>query len=182
MHFTQPSLSCYVTGQSLEGGMVSPVLGGAAWLSAPRLMSFPLGGHICASKRQRKRTHWLVHSSWQVMQWHQTGGKKWCYITDKATFTQATGQPSGKQGTLTLTEKTGRNKKGIVCMFGVKEGFKKRCVGNSTPLYPFHQAERTKVFCLAGKTNVHRDRKSLVWREMLFLIIMHEALWESLLK
>lgn len=131
MNLTKPSLSsCYVTGQLLEGEMVSPVLGrggGSQTFSTTANVISIKGSYLCLKKAKKRDSYWLVHSSWQVMQWHQTGGKKWCYITDKATFTQATGQPSGKQGTPTLTEETkGEKKKGIV---GMKRGILKEVCG-----------------------------------------------------
>lgn len=141
--------------------------GGPASLSAPSLMPSPLADHICASKRQRKGT---------LIDWHTVAGRlrngdeqeattqEIMLHNCQGTFTQPTGQPSGKQGTLVLTEKRGRKKKkkGIVWMFGVKVGLKKRGVWET-----HRQAERTKVFCLAGEDQrAQRQKKLCVYRDV----------------
>lgn len=117
--------------------MLSPVLGGAASLSAPSLLPSPLEDHICASERQRKRT---------LIDWHTVAGRlrngdeqeattqEIMLHNCQGTFTQPTGQPSGKQGTLVLTEKRGRKKKKRYCVdvWGKSGIEKKRCVGNAS--------------------------------------------------
>lgn len=46
-------------------------------------------------------------------------------------------------------------------MFWGKSGIKEEVCGKQCS-GPYHRADGTKVFRLAGRTNVHRDSKSLV--------------------
>ncbi len=89
--------------------MASPVSGGQPDFQHSIMPSL-IGDHVCASKRQRKRT--LI--DWRTVAGRLCNGNEQEAATQemmlhngRGTFTQPNGQPSGKQGTPALTEERG---------------------------------------------------------------------------
>lgn len=160
MNYRQPTLSLcagYVTGHSAARWSGFTCAG--ARLSAPGLMPSPLGDHICASKRQRKRT--LIE--WRTVAGRLCNGNKQEATTQEmmlhnwqGTFTPHRRAAKWKTGYSSVDRGEGRKNRAIVWMFGVRADQKKRCVGKR-----IIGAERTKVFCLGGKDKRARGQKEL---------------------
>lgn len=178
MNYRQPTLSLcagYVTGHSAARWSGFTCAG--ARLSAPGLMPSPLGDHICASKRQRKRT--LIE--WRTVAGRLCNGNKQEATTQEmmlhnwqGTFTPHRRAAKWKTGYSSVDRGEGRKNRAIVWMFGVRAS-KRRGVWENVS----SGLRGRRYSASVGRTNVPGDRKSFVWIEMSLLIIMHEALWES---
>lgn len=103
--------------------------GGGSLTFSTKLNAISIRGSYLCLKKAEKRNPIDWHSlAGQVTQWGRAGGnsRKWCYITVKA----HSHSPLGSQGenrVLWRWQKRGEEKKeGIMWMFGVKVGLKKK--------------------------------------------------------